>query len=466
MLALIARVAAGLLAVAVFAQELPKAPVSEVQTITPKAGYFTEPSIAVNSLDPAQVVTAYQDNAHVAYSADAGKTWQIAAGTEATNYKVSGDVSIAYDKLGHAILCYIAFDKLGTFGYWGHNSSRNGIFVRRSLDGGKTWEPNDIPVTEQPNVTPDHKFVPWEDKPYVVADNTNGPYAGNLYIGWTRWTLEDSQIQFSRSTDGAQTWSAPVEIDKKRGLPRDDNGAVEGFSGAVAADGTLYAVWGDGAHILLTSSKDGGVHFSPVRSVIKTAPIMFQLQGLDRANGFPVIAADLRRQGTLYLAWSDYRNGDLDVFCSSSTDGGQTWGPAVRVNSDPIHNGSDQFFHWLAVDPRDGSVSLVFYDRRVDPKNLQQIVVLARSTDGGHTFANYSLTDNLFEAGGVFFGDYTAITALNGRIYAAWTEKPPGQKPPSNPAAPSGEGEKASRPWREGTIIRVGIADFGSIAAH
>ena len=93
-------------------------------------------------------------------------------------------------------------------------------------------------------------------------------------------------------------------------------------------------------------------------------------------------------------------------------------------------------------------------------------MVLARSTDGGHTFANYSLTDNLFEAGGVFFGDYTAITALNGRIYAAWTEKPPGQKPPSNPAAPSGEGEKASRPWREGTIIRVGIADFGSIAAH
>ena len=164
MLALIARVAAGLLAVAVFAQVLPKAPASEVQTITPRPGYFTEPSIAVNSLDPAQVVTAYQDNAHVAYSADAGKTWQIAAGTEATNYKVSGDVSIAYDKLGHAILCYIAFDKLGTFGYWGHNSSRNGIFVRRSLDGGKTWEPNDIPVTEQPNVTPDHKFVPWEAK--------------------------------------------------------------------------------------------------------------------------------------------------------------------------------------------------------------------------------------------------------------------------------------------------------------
>jgi hypothetical protein len=457
---MIAHILVTLLTVAAFAQELPKAPASEVHTITLKPGYFTEPSIAVNALDPEQVVTAYQDNAHVAYSLDGGKTWQIAAGTEAANYKVSGDVSVTYDKQGHAILCYIAFDKLGTASYWGHNSSRNGIFVRRSLDGGKTWEPNHIRVTEQPNVTPDHKFVPWEDKPYLVADNTNSRYAGNLYIGWTRWTLEDSQIQFSRSTDGGKTWSEPVEIDAQRGLPRDDNGAVEGFSGTVASDGTLYVVWGDSVHILLTSSKDGGAHFSPVRPVVKTAPIMFHLQGLDRANGFPVIAADPRKARTLYLAWSDYRNGDLDVFCASSTDRGQTWGPAVRVNSDPIHNGSDQFFHWLAVDPRDGSVNLVFYDRRVDPINLQQIVVLARSTDAGHTFANYSLTDNLFEAGGVFFGDYTAITALNGRVYAAWTEKPPGQKPPSTPGEPSSEAEKVARPWREGTIIRVGVADF------
>jgi len=466
MIAQIARTVVALLAVSAFSQELPKAPASDVHTITPKPGYFTEPSIAVNLLNPMQVVTAYQDNAHVAYSTDGGKSWQIAAGTEAANYKVSGDVSITYDKQGHAILCYIAFDKLGTYSYWGHNSSRNGIFVRRSLDGGATWEPNHIPVSEQPNETPDHKSVPWEDKPYIVADNTNSRYAGNLYIGWTRWTLEDSQIQLSRSSDGGKTWSAPVEIDEERGLPRDDNGAVEGFSGTVAADGTLYAVWGDGAHILLTSSKDGGVHFLPARPVVKTAPIMFQLQGLDRANGFPVIAADPRTRSTLYLAWSDYRNGDLDVFCSSSTDGGQTWAPAVRVNSDPVHNGSDQFFHWLAVDPNDGSINLVFYDRRVDPKNQHQIVVLARSIDGGHTFANYSLTDNLFEAGGVFFGDYSAITALNGRAYAAWTEKPPGQKPPAAQTGPAKEGEQASPSRREGTIIRVGIADFGSAKAR
>lgn len=57
------------------------------------------------------------------------------------NYRASGDVSTAsrHDK-GHAFIRYFAFDKPGTFN-WAHNASRNGIFVRRSLDWGKTWEP-------------------------------------------------------------------------------------------------------------------------------------------------------------------------------------------------------------------------------------------------------------------------------------------------------------------------------------
>ena len=37
-----------------------------------------------------------------------------------------------------------------------------------------------------------------------------------------------------------------MEIDQTPGLPRDDNGALEGFDGAVGADSTLYAVWAAG----------------------------------------------------------------------------------------------------------------------------------------------------------------------------------------------------------------------------
>src|SRR2546429_6995863 len=51
-------------------QSLPKAPKTEVITVTPKPGFFTEPSIGVNPANPLQVVAAFQDNAHIAYSVD------------------------------------------------------------------------------------------------------------------------------------------------------------------------------------------------------------------------------------------------------------------------------------------------------------------------------------------------------------------------------------------------------------
>ena len=232
--------------------ELPKAPEAQVIALTAVPGYFTEPAIAVNPTNPQQVVAVFQDNAHAAYSQDAGKSWQTADGVEPPNYRVSGDVSTAFDNHGHAFICYMAFDKLGTFNYWGHNSSRNGLFVRRSLDGGKTWEADHIPIIEHAT----EPGVPWEDKPYVVSDTAEkSPYAGNLYVGWTRWTVTDSKILFSRSTDVGKTWSKPIEIDSHPGLPRDDNGAAEGFAGVVAPDGTLHVVWSQDNQVMLASSE-------------------------------------------------------------------------------------------------------------------------------------------------------------------------------------------------------------------
>jgi len=442
------------------AQNLAKAPQTQVFTLSPGVGPFTEPAIAVNPSDPQQVIAVYQDNVHASYSTDAGHTWQPAEGADPKNYRVSGDVSVAFDNHGHAFLCYIAFDKLGTFNYWARGATRNGIFVRRSLDGGKTWEADHIPVAEQPTAA----GIPFEDKPYIVADNTKSRYAGNLYIGWTRWRLSDSQMVFSRSTDDGKTWSKPIEIDAHPGLPRDDNGAAEGFAGVVAPDGKLYAIWSQGDDIMLTTSRDGGETFSHARPVIHTAPIMFAVDTLERANGFPQIAIDPKTK-RLYVTWSDYRNGDLDVFVATSDDGGKRWTAPVRVNDDPVHNGSEQFFQWLAVDPTDGSVNVLFYDRRGDSLNHKQIVVLARSTDGAHTFSNYAWTDNPFEASGVFFGDYTGLAAYGGRVYGIWTEKPA----PAPEVTRNDEGKekevKDSKPQPHGTIVKLGTADFSAQAA-
>jgi len=442
-------------AILVHAQDLPKAPQAEVFTLAPQPGYFTEPGVAVNPTDPKQVVAVFQDNVHASYSEDAGHSWHPAEGVDPKNYRVSGDVSTAFDNRGHVFVCYIAFDRLGTFNYWAHGATRNGIFVRRSLDGGRTWESEHIPVAEQPTAA----GIPFEDKPYIVADNSKSKFAGNLYVGWTRWRLTDSQMVLSRSTDDGKSWSQPIEIDAHPGLPRDDNGAAEGFDGAVGSDGTLYTTWSQDNGIMFASSRDGGQTFSRARAIIHTAPIMFAINTLDRANGFPQIAID-PRSDRLYVTWSDYRNGDLDVFLSSSSDHGKHWTAPIRVNNDPVHDGAEQFFQWLAVDPMDSSVNVVFYDRRRDPENRKQIVVLARSSDGGLSFKNYAWTEDPFEAGGVFFGDYSGLAAYGGRVYGVWTEKP---APP--PPTDTKDKDEESKPGPRGTVVKVGTADFNT-ASH
>lgn len=439
-------------------QRLSAPPSASVITVSPRSGFFNEPAIAINQQKPDQVVAAFQSPAKVAYSDDAGAHWELASGTSPTNYNVSGDVSITYDVLGHAILCYIAFDKLGTTNYWAHNATRNGIFVRRSLDGGQTWEQNAVAIDEQPT----HANMPFEDKPYIAADNNPySPFAGNLYVGWTEFSLSKSIILFSRSTDGGITWSAPYEISTHEGIPRDDNGAVEGFSAVAGPDGTLYTIWADGGSIVMATSRDGGLTFSSSQKTIDTPASYFKVEDVERSDGFPQIAIDPRNE-RLYITWTDYRNGDVDVFCSTSRDRGRTWSAPVRVNNDPLHDGADQFFQWLAVDPTSGAAYVVFYDRRDDPENRSAIIALARSTDGGQTFVNYAWTETPFDANDQFIGDYTAIAARNDRVYGAWAYKEAtGKGAGSKPAASERRAQAARLSSKSPeTILQVGIADF------
>jgi hypothetical protein len=450
--------------------QLSPPPAARVVKLMTIPGDFTEPSIAINPNDPHQLVGAFQVNASVAYSRDAGRTWTLAEGTAPTDYKVSGDVSVVYDHQGHAFLCYIAFDKLGTENYWAHGATRNGIFVRRSLDGGQTWDKDASVVISHPS----DPGIPFEDKPYIVADATHSKYAGNLYIGWTEFTLDKSILLFSRSTDIGKTWSKPIEISTHEGLPRDDNGAVEGFTGAVAADGTLYVVWCDISGIVLAVSKDGGKSFSRSRTILKTGPSYFDPTSVGRGNGFPQIAID-PRSNKLFVTWADFTNGDLDVFSATSTDKGKHWSKPVRVNDDPLHSGHDQFFQWLAVDPVDGSENIIFCDRRADSGNRSYYLTLARSTDGGQTFRNYAWSTQPSDPKDVFMGDYMGITAYGGKVYGIWTrtatpeeqaKQPEASSEKSNQtAAPGNEGEKPATSLKgKGLFVEVGLADFSSSA--
>jgi len=434
---------------------LPPAPGSSILDITPAGGTFSEPGIAIDPNNPSRIVVVYQVGAFAAYSIDAGKTFTAAETSHPTDYRIAGDVSTAFDNLGHAFLCYLAFDHLGTPQYWAHNAGRNGVFVRRSPDAGKTWEKGSVAVKAFP--TGREPNLQFEDQPRIFADNSPAsPYRGNLYVGWIEWQLDKSIMLFSRSTDDGETWSPAIRISTHAGLPRDDNGAVGGFALAIAPDGALYTVWHDGNQIVLAESRDGGNTFSPSHPIIETAPPYFgEITGVYRVSGFPQIAIDPKSLN-LYIAWSDYRNGDVDVFIASSSDHGRHWSEPVRVNNDPLHDGSDQFFQWMTIDPLTGAIYVQFYDRRADPANVKIRVTLARSIDRAHTFTSYDWGQKEFESKGAFLGDYTWLAAYDNRVYGVWTVAVPDVTPQAAP------GEEAPGMPRISTVIRLGTADFSA----
>lgn len=445
-------------ALAAMAQpELPPAPGAHIATISPAGSRGNEPSIAVNPANSQQIVAAFQP-ATVAYSRDGGRTFATAELPPVPNFRGGGDVSVAFDNGGVAYLSTLHFDKLGSASYWAHGAGRNGIFVRRSLDGGQTWEKDAATVKAWQGGEPD---IQWEDMPRIFADaQPHSPHAGNVYVGWIEWQLDKSIILFARSTDHGKTFSSPLRISTHAGLPRDDNGGLVGFVGVVGSDGTIYAIWNDGSSIAFTQSRDGGRTFAPSRSVMDVAPPYFGgaggIPGVARAMGFPQIAVD--KGGALSLCWSDYRNGDIDVFASTSTNRGRTWSPPLRVNSDPLHDGIDQFFQWMAADPVTGDLYVQFYDRRSDPANRKTGVTLARSTDYGRSFTNYAWQEQPFEsAQPAFLGDYTWLTAYGGKVFGIWTEA-------EAPAAPPPATTEGGRPPRPTTAVKVGIADFSGTA--
>jgi hypothetical protein len=158
----------------------------------------------------------------------------------------------------------------------------------------------------------------------------------------------------------------------------------------------------------------------------------------------------------LYIVWKDERYGDMDILASTSADGGQTWSEPARVNDDAKSNGKDQVMNMAAVDPTDGSLYVLFYDLRNDPNNKLPTVTLARSTDGGRTFANYAWSSKALEPKKSSLGDYIGLAAHGGRVYAAWTENVP--TPPEKLATDDAKWDGISPLGY--SAVQIGIADF------
>ncbi len=396
--------------------------VSDVDALNP-----AEVSIAINPKNPDNIVaTSFQTGrpprpragSYNYVSIDGGKTWKTIP-VENPKALTQGDDAVYFSDDGTAYHTHLSF-----VGIRDARPARaeSGILLESSKDGGLIWNES-VPAINHIN-----SVIPFEDKPGIVVDNApESKYKGSVYLAWTRFDVYGSadpdchsHIYFSRSIDGGKTFSMPFRISAASGDCRDSDNTVEGAVPAVGSKGEVYVVWAGPLGLVFRKSLDGGLTFGKDK-VISLMPggWDFSVEGLDRANGMPVTGVDLGNdpnKGTLYVNWIDARNGDPDVFVMASRDGGETWSAPVRVNDDPLKNGKVQFFTWMSVDPADSSVNIVFYDRR-DTEGALTKLTLARSIDGGRTFVNYKIDQPAFACDRkVFFGDYSGISAYNGRV--------------------------------------------------
>lgn len=379
-----------------------------------------EPSIIINPANPKNIVAGIVLDRAV-YTIDGGLTWKESILKSA--YGVFGDPALVADSKGNIYYFHLT-DPSGK----GRSADEwlDRISCQKSTDKGATWGPASFTGLTPPKDN---------DKPWPAHHIKKDL----LTVTWTQFdkygsrdTTHRSNILFSKSTNKGDKWSEPVQINKLSGDCLDGDFTVMGASPAISFDDKIYVVWSHNGNIFLDRSYDEG------RTWLKNDMIIakqvggwdISVPGLGRCNGLPITAVDNSGSpfhGSLYVLWSDQRNGenDTDIWMARSSNRGDNWSSPVRVNQDAP--GKHQFMPWMTVDQSNGIVYVVYYDRRNYEDN-QTDVYLAWSMDGGNKFTEVKISESSFiPDASKFFGDYTNISAFKNIIAPVWTRMDEGK---------------------------------------
>ena len=373
------------------------------------SGGADEPSICIDPKNTNRIVAGSNiDNVY--YSTDAGRSWTKKR--QSSTFGVYGDPVIVCDTAGAFYHFHLSNP---SFGSW-----IDRIVGQKSTDGGKTWNNGAFMGL---NGTKN------QDKHWISIDRKNNV----MYCTWTQFDKyestvpqDSSHILFSKSADGGATWAAAKRLDTEGGDCLDDDKTVEGAVPCVGTNGEVFVAWAGQSGLVFNRSLDGGATWLPRET--KIADIgggwSYNISGIFRCNGLPFTACDTSRspyRGTIYVNWTDQRNGEAntDVWLAKSKDGGNTWSQPKRINDD--NSNRQQFMSSMTVDPSNGWLWCLFYDRR-NTLGDSTDVYMALSRDGGENFQNFKISEQAFKPNqSAFFGDYTHISAINNVVRPIWT---------------------------------------------
>jgi len=149
---------------------------------------------------------------YVSHSTDAGKTWQkVPVAPEQIPPRSDSYTDLTIGRDGTVYLTWMYCNAVGS-GFCGSKETAY-MVLSKSKDGGITWStPKLISVVTLISTYLPNTEVVATNYPAIGVDNSNGPYAGNLYVVMYTWTGTYMRIGVIRSTDGGNTWLKPVPI--------------------------------------------------------------------------------------------------------------------------------------------------------------------------------------------------------------------------------------------------------------
>jgi hypothetical protein len=185
-------------------------------------------------------------------------------------------------------------------------SGQYNAYYKRSLDGGRTWEP-DVAIGET------LVFNWW---PAIAAV---GPM---VFVALNMDSSSNSEVYFRRSTDNGTTWGT---IERISNAPlRSEDPCID------AADFCVHIVWNEFRHdgnghseIYYRRSSNQGATWGPETRLTYDTAMSYS----------PTVCAS---GSNVDVAWEDNRDGNFEIYRKRSTDYGMTWGNDVRMTNDTV----------------------------------------------------------------------------------------------------------------------------------
>ena len=186
---------------------------------------------------------------------------------------------------------------------------------RRSDDGGKRFTmPVDLPAARDMSLG-------MRRGPRVAASERA---ICVTVIGGKKGKGRDGDLLAMGSVDGGKTWTGPMQVNDAADSAREGLHAM-----SVGPKGEMCCVWLDlrngNTEVMASSSVDGGSTWSKNVLVYKSP------DGSVCECCHPSVTID--SQGRILVQWRNSVDGARDIYVSSSTDGGKTFGKASKIGT-------------------------------------------------------------------------------------------------------------------------------------